>query len=88
MALTSGALKTRACALGTCKPSCTGKLARLFFMSEIHGPQGTAGRMAAPEPSRFGCRVWSHRTRGGARALPSREVGSRATVHVVAIEPS
>jgi hypothetical protein len=47
MPLASGALETYACALGTCGSSCTGRLARLFFILEIHDPQGTVGRVAA-----------------------------------------
>jgi hypothetical protein len=38
MALTSGALETGVCAMGTCMPSCTGGHARLFFMLEARGP--------------------------------------------------
>jgi hypothetical protein len=53
MALTSGALETCARALGTCGSSRTGRSARLSFMFEAHGPQGTAGHaVVAPEPSR------------------------------------
>jgi hypothetical protein len=42
IALTSGALEMCTCALGTCRPSCKGRPARLFFMLEARGPQGTA----------------------------------------------
>jgi hypothetical protein len=88
MALTSGALKTCVRDLETHKPSCIGRSARLFFMLEAHGPQGTAGCVVASEPSRLGGRVRSCRTCGGARALPCRVVRFGATVHVVTPEPS
>jgi hypothetical protein len=71
MALTSGALETGPRALGTCVPSCTDRLARLFFMPEIHGPQETTGHaVAAPEPSRHGGRIQSHRMRGAPEPSP------------------
>jgi hypothetical protein len=47
----SGTLKTCAYVLGTCVPSCTGMIVRLFFMLEAHGPQGTMGHVSAPEPT-------------------------------------
>jgi hypothetical protein len=40
MALMLNTLETFACALGTCVPNCTGRLARLFFMLEYHDLQG------------------------------------------------
>jgi hypothetical protein len=88
MALTLGALETCVCALETREPSCIDMPTRFFFMLEARGPQGTAGRVAAPEPSRQGGRVWSHMTRGGTGALPSREAGSGATGNVAASEPT
>jgi hypothetical protein len=52
MALSLGALETWTRALGTCKPSCIGKSARLFFMPEARDPQETTGHaVVAPEPS-------------------------------------
>jgi hypothetical protein len=50
MALASGALETCTPALGTCKPCCTGKSARLFFILEARDSQGTARRVAAQSP--------------------------------------
>jgi hypothetical protein len=88
MALTSGALKTCVRALETCEPSYIGRLARVFFMLEVRGPQGTAGRVVAPEPSWQGGRVQSCRARSGTGALPNSEEGSEAMVHVAAPEPS
>jgi hypothetical protein len=52
----SGTLEICARALGTCVPSCTGKIARLFFMLESRGPQGTAGYVTALEPTSAGRR--------------------------------
>jgi hypothetical protein len=52
----SGALETCTRALGSCMPSYTGRTARLFFMLEVRGPQGTAGYMAALEPTSAGRR--------------------------------
>jgi hypothetical protein len=49
-------------------------------------PQGTTGRVAAPEPSHKGGRVWSHRTCDSIRVLPSKEAGSGATGHVAVPE--
>jgi hypothetical protein len=46
------------------------------------------GCVAVPKPSRQGGRVRSRRPYGGSRALLSREVGSRAMMHVMAPEPS
>jgi hypothetical protein len=83
IALTSSALKTCACVLGTYKPSCTDRPARLFFILEAHGPQGSRRTRGALEPSQ---RVRSHDTRGGAGALLIREVGSGAAGHMVASE--
>jgi hypothetical protein len=40
MALMSDALETCVRVLETCMPSCTGRLARLFFMLEIRGHMG------------------------------------------------
>jgi hypothetical protein len=74
--------------LETYEPSCIGRPARFFFMLEGHGPQITAGRVAAPEPSRQRGRVWSLGTRGSTGALPSREAGSRAIGLVAALEPT
>jgi hypothetical protein len=52
MALSLGALETWTRALGTCKPSCIGKSARLFFMPEARDPQETTGHaVVAPKPS-------------------------------------
>jgi hypothetical protein len=56
----------------------------LFCMLEAHDPQGTAGHVTAPEPSWQVGRIWSCRTRDGTGALPYREAGSGAMVHVVA----
>jgi hypothetical protein len=50
MALTSVALKICMRALGTCEPSYTSRSARLFFMFEAHGPQGTMRRVTAWSP--------------------------------------
>jgi hypothetical protein len=50
----SDALKTSAHALGICVSSCTGRIARLFFMLETCGPQGAVGYVAAPEPTSAG----------------------------------
>jgi hypothetical protein len=61
MALTSGALETSACVLGTCMPSCIGGPARLFYMLEACGPQGAVGHVAALEPTsarRRGLEPW------------------------------
>jgi hypothetical protein len=49
MALTVGALKTCAHALGTCMPTCIDRSAKLFFMLETRGPEGALGHMAALE---------------------------------------
>jgi hypothetical protein len=88
MALNSDALKTCMCALETSEPSCLDRPAMFFFMLEARNPQGIAGCVAALEPSRHGGRVRSRWSRGGSGALPSREAGSRAMVHVAAPEPS
>jgi hypothetical protein len=50
------------------------------------GPQGTTGRVTAPEPSHKDGRVWSHRTCGSIGVLPSKEAGSGATGHVAVPE--
>jgi hypothetical protein len=39
-------------------PSCIARLAKPFFILEAHGPQGTAGRVAVPEPSSAGGGIW------------------------------
>jgi hypothetical protein len=53
MALTSGALRIGAHALGTCAPSCIGRPDRIFFMLDARGPQEIVGHaVVAPEPSR------------------------------------
>jgi hypothetical protein len=44
--------------------------------------------MAHQSPPLQGGGVWSYDTRGGAGALPIREVGSGATGHVAASEPT
>jgi hypothetical protein len=62
MALTSSALEECARAQETCGPSYIGRLARVLFMLVARGPHGTTGRVAAPEPSHRGGRVWSHGT--------------------------
>jgi hypothetical protein len=46
----SAALETYARALRTCVPSYTSRAARLFFMLEAHGPQGTMRYVAVSEP--------------------------------------
>jgi hypothetical protein len=68
MALMSGAMKTCARMLGTCVPSSTSRLARLFFMLEARGPQGTVGHMTAQELTSAQMRgpepedTWQHRS--------------------------
>jgi hypothetical protein len=65
MALTSGTMEMCARALGIGMPCLTGRLARLFFMFEAHGPHETAWHeVTAMEPSRYGGRIRSCRTRG------------------------
>jgi hypothetical protein len=54
MALTSGVLETCVHASVMRIPSYIGRPARVFFMLVTRGPQGTAGRVAAPEPSPAG----------------------------------
>jgi hypothetical protein len=51
MTLILGDLETCTRALGTCVPSCTSRITRLFFMLEARGPQGAVGHVAAPEPT-------------------------------------
>jgi hypothetical protein len=82
MALTTGTLKTYACALETCQPSYIGQPSRIFLMFEGHGPQGTAVHVAARSPP---CREAGSEAIGYAahRSPPS---GSRVTVHMVASE--
>jgi hypothetical protein len=88
LALTSGALKTCACALGTCVSSCTGRSAKLFFMLEAHGPQGAAGHVVVPEPTLAGSRGPSHRICGSAEAHLNWEARFGAVGHVAASEPT
>jgi hypothetical protein len=88
MAPMSDALKTCMCALETSEPSCLDRPAMFFFMLEARSPQGIAGCVAALEPSRHGGRVRSRWPRGGSRALPSREAGSRAAGRVETPKPS
>jgi hypothetical protein len=52
MALTSGALKIGARALGTCVLSCAGRSARLFFMSLPQKRVGLPGQPTPTSPSR------------------------------------
>jgi hypothetical protein len=84
MALTSGALETCTRALGISGPYHTGMPAKLFFMLETRGPQGTAGHVAARRPpskeAGFGAT--------GHVALQSPPSRSRATVHMATPEPS
>jgi hypothetical protein len=51
MALMLGTLNMCVCALETCVPSCTGKIARLFFILDARSPQGAAGYMLVLEPT-------------------------------------
>jgi hypothetical protein len=83
MALTSGALKTCMCALGTCEPSYTGRLVRLFFMFKVRSTQGTAGRVTAHSPP---YREGGSRATGNVvhQSPPSR---SGVTTHMMAPEP-
>jgi hypothetical protein len=53
-ALISVASETCVRALGTYVPSCTGRLARLFFMLEAHAPQRAAGHVVVPELTSVG----------------------------------
>jgi hypothetical protein len=66
----------------TYEPSCTRMPARLFFMFEDRGPQGTAGCVAAQNPPcrEAGSEVTGHEAH---RSFPN---GSRATVHMAALE--
>jgi hypothetical protein len=88
MAMTSIALETCVCGLETHKYSYLGMPSRFFFMLDARGPQGAVGHVTASEPSQQGGRVRCRRRCGGTGALPNREAGSRATVHMVAPEPS
>jgi hypothetical protein len=76
------------CALGTCEPSCTAEAATSSFTLEAHGPQSAAEHVTAPEPYSAGRQVRSRGACGSTRVLLSGEVGSRATGHVAAPEPS
>jgi hypothetical protein len=51
MTLILGDLETCMRALGTCVPSYTSRITRLFFMLEARGLQGAVGHVAAPEPT-------------------------------------
>jgi hypothetical protein len=54
IALTSYALETYTRGLGTCVPNCADIPARLFFMLEVHGPQGAVRHVTVPEPTSTG----------------------------------
>jgi hypothetical protein len=59
-----------------------------LFIFEARGPQETAESVAVPEPTRRGGRIRNHRTRGDSGVLSNREVGSGATRHVAALDPT
>jgi hypothetical protein len=83
MTLASGVLQTCVRALGTCEPSCTGRLVRLFFMFEARGPQRTARHVVARSPPDREARFEA----AGHAAHQSPPSGSGATIHMVAPEP-
>jgi hypothetical protein len=62
------------------------RVAKHLFIPVVYSPSGTVGHVATPELSPRWGRVWSHRTRGSARAHLDREVMSKTEGHVAASE--
>jgi hypothetical protein len=88
MSLTSGSLKMCTCALGICVPSCTARPTRFFLCLRHVAHRETWNTWQHRSTSQLGGKVQSHRIRDRTRAHLSREVRSRATGHVAALEPT